>query len=347
MITTSNARLGRTRRILLVTWGAGGTSAHLFTELNHTLSVQHQCRNLIVGLDGRSLPQRALAAVAGNLRHMGDVLQADVVITHVPALLSLPMLVLARMSFKKIVIFQWDVYPTTIAGRPYMTSLPRRIAHWFERLCLRLANVIVLPSEDFRPMAPVRDPVIFPLWPQAALPMEPIRSLPAPDGVFHIAFAGQVNELRGLRECVAHLRTRSRKRIVLHVFSANPVDIPPQEEGVLHIEQHGHLPRAVLQARLRDMHFGLISLNPQLDQPGFPSKTFDYLAAGLPVLYFGRPLPGFTGPLASCGAGIDITPMAEIDPATIYRDLITGLEAGRDNWLAYTRLDPERLAPLL
>ena len=98
---------------------------------------------------------------------------------------------------------------------------------------------------------------------------------------------------------------------------------------------------------LRHMHFGLISLNPKLDQPGFPSKTFDYMAAGLPVLYFGRPLPSFTQAMERCGVGLDITTMTEINMYQLYQQMISGLEPGRDAWTAHTRLDEKRLTPLL
>jgi len=336
------------RRLLFITLGAStGTSAHLFSELSNFLSEDHECRGISINLPGASLLKRSLAILASNLRHIRDVVWAQVVIVHVPSALSLPLLIAARVLGRKLVIFQWDIYPTTLAGRQYVTSLPRRFAHQMERICLKLADVTVLPSEDFRAAAQARDPVIFPLWPQSTLLLQPVRAVPAADQVFHIAFAGQINELRGLRECVAHLRERSRDRLVLHIFSSDPVGNMPQDDGMLHIEQYGRLPREELQARLRQMHFGLVSLNPRLDQPGFPSKTFDYLVAGLPVLYFGKPLPAFTGDLEKFGVGVDITASDHIEFGTLYRNMIERLEEGRRDYLAHTRLDRERLKPLL
>lgn len=344
----SSAPPSEVKRILLVTCGAPtGTSANLFVELARTLAEHHICRKITINPSGSSLLRKAIGFLAANLHSLAGIVRTDVVITHVFASFTLPMLILSRALGKKVIIFQWDIYPTTIAGQPYMTSRLRRMAHRLEHLALRLATVIVVPSEDFRNMAAVRDPVIFPLWPQSALRHEPVHPQPMPDGICHIAFAGQINELRGLHEFITHLQNIVQNQVVLHVFSVDELGFTHPSEGNVRITHHGHVPRHELRAMLRKMHFGLISLNPKLDQPGFPSKVFDYMAAGLPVLYFGRPLPAFTQAIEMCGVGLDITSMTEIGLLQLYQKMIFGLEAGRDAWIAHTILDQKRLATLL
>lgn len=339
---------GQTRRVLIITLGASmGTSANLFTELGRVVAQRHECRDISISLTGKSLPARAASILWSNVKHLRDVVWAQVVIGHVPAVLSLPLLIVARMTGRKLVIFQWDVYPVTIAGQTHVTGMVRRVMQQLERLCLRLADVIVLPSEDFRAASPAAEPVILPLWPQSALHLEPVRAAPAPDGVIHVAFAGQINEVRGLKECAAHLRDRSQGRVVLHLFSSDPFDGPQGDAGVLRIEHHGRLSRTDLQARLTQMHFGLVSLHPRLDQPGFPSKTYDYLAAGLPVLYFGRPLPDFVRTLEICGIGVDVTQFDRLDLASLHARMIGGLDAGRRDYLDRNALTIDRIAPLL
>ena len=348
MSKARNSFDSQTRRILVITLGASmGTSANLFAELGRVIAQRHDCRSISISLTGGTLITRAAAILWSNLRHLRDVLWAQVVIGHVPAALSLPLLILARLFSKKLVIFQWDVYPVTIAGQAYVTGGVRRTLQQLERLCLRLADVIVLPSEDFLAAAAARNPVIFPLWPQSDLRLEPVRAVPAPDGVFHIAFAGQINELRGLRECATHLRQAVQGRFVLHLFSSDPFPDLPQDAGPVDIQHHGQVSRAELQARLSQMHFGLVSLHPRLDQPGFPSKTYDYLAAGLPVLYFGRPLPGFLRGLQECGVGVDITRSDRIDLCALYADMIARLPEGRRDYLDRNGLTIDRLTPLL
>lgn len=348
MKTEPASKFVQKKRVLVITLGAPtGTSAYLFAELSRVLSQDHDCRNVSISLSGATLLGRGLSMLKTNFYNLANVIWAQVVIVHVFSVSSIFLLAMARLIGRKIIIFQWDIYPTTIAGRPFMTSMARRFAHLIEAKTLRLATVIVLPSEDFRSMSSARNPVIFPLWPQSELPQDPVRVVPAPDDVTHIAFAGQINELRGLRECIAHLRERSQGKIVLHIFSSDTFADELQQNDVLRLEHHGYVSRSELHDWLARMHFGLISLNPRLDQPGFPSKTFDYLAAGLPILYFGRPLPAFTGLLEGFGVGKDLTALERIEPQLLYHALIANLESGRQAWHRHTRLESARLAPLL
>jgi hypothetical protein len=86
------------------------------------------------------------------------------------------------------------------------------------------------------------------------------------------------------------------------------------------------------------MHFGLVSLNPLMDQPGFPSKTFDYLASGLPVLYFGRALPAYTSAIEKFGIGVDITHAKHIDLKSMHEEIHSHFEIGRRTYIAHVEL---------
>jgi hypothetical protein len=104
------------------------------------------------------------------------------------------------------------------------------------------------------------------------------------------------------------------------------------------VTHHGHLSRVDLQAALRRMHFGMISISPLLYQPGFPSKTFDYLAAGLPILYLGRPLPYFTKPLSDAGLCIALDGADGIDLVAGYARLSKDFDRKREDFLAQAAL---------
>lgn len=131
----------RTLRILVMTLGPEtGTSARQFRELSALLSENHTCRSKSISLSGRSMAGKALSILGTNLRHLRDVVWSDTVIVHVPAALSFPLLLMARLLGRRIVIFQWDVYPVTLSGQLYATNPMRRIAHAAAHLCLRLAQ---------------------------------------------------------------------------------------------------------------------------------------------------------------------------------------------------------------
>jgi hypothetical protein len=336
------------RRVLVVTLGSQGTSSNLFKEIGRVIGNRADCKEITIQLAGTTFLQRVGSMLMSNIRHIGAVMWAQVVIVHVFALSSVALMMTARLLGRRLVIFQWDIYPTTLAGRPYMTSFTRRFLNRLENWCVQLAHVIVLPSEDFLPWQQSHKTVVFPLWPQTNLRLAPVTRKETPNEVYHIAFAGQINELRGLRECVLHLCEHLvTGQIVLHLFSSDPFDPGQYDSSKLSIQRHEHLPREDLQTHLQKMHFGLVSLNPALDQPGFPSKTFDYLAVGLPILYFGRPLPGYTDSLEEHKVGLDITSFEEIYMSRVYEFLISDFESGRATYLEYARLNFEKISKLL
>lgn len=345
---TDEGNTGKQRVLIVALGNANGTSSHLFVELEGVISQSgFPCRRIAVGGPGASLFQRMLHVLQSNFKHIPDVIWSQVLIVHVPVAWSLPLLLLARVLGKKLVVFQWDIYPTTLGGQPFSANRLRLLMDRIERRIVKHADVTVLPSEDFRAESTAARVVVFPLWPQRALTFLPIAPVPIEDGVIHIAFAGQINELRGLDQCAAHLRAVAREKFVLHLFSSDAFQAPSGSGNLLRVEQHGHLPRTELQQMLRTMHFGLISLNPRMDQPGFPSKTFDYLSAGLPILYFGRSLPAFTGQLERFGVGIDLTTDHQINLETVYARLISQLEAGRLAHFEFCSLNPQRIAAIL
>ena len=316
----------------------------MFSSLGEFLSGRYECRRLLISSGGRREGYNVSALLWDNIRNLKHVLWADTVVVHVASAPAVLLLSAGRLFGKRVVLFQWDIYPTTIAGVRYKDKPVHRILYRAERVCLALASLTVLPSDDFLAYAKGKKTVVLPLWPQSSPRLSPVQPKPLKGGTLDIAFAGQVNPLRGLAECVAHLAVINPHPINLHVFSSDrlPVDfaVPPS----IQIQQHGSLPREELQLRLTEMHFGLVSLHPLMDQPGFPSKTFDYVTAGLPVLYFGRPLPAYSSLLEEFGIGIDITNRMKLDLSIAYQKISSGFEAGRTKYIAYTNLDWEKIA---
>jgi hypothetical protein len=328
------------KKILLITLGRKGDTSHnMFVALGDFLLKKYECRRTLISLSRGSAGRNILALLGYSIGGLKDVLWADTVVVHVAAAPSILLVAAARVLMRKVVIFQWDVYPTTIGGVRHKDRLPHRILYKAEGVCLALANLIVIPSEDFRDYVDGRKLAVMPLWPQSGLRLDPIIPKPIEDNTIRIAFAGQVNELRGLAECVAHLESSSSDPIVLNIFSASalPRDFFDTLSSV-RVQHHGMLPREELQQRLAGMHFGLVSLNPLMDQPGFPSKTFDYLASGLPILYFGRPLPAYTSIIEKFSIGVDITHKKNLDLKSMHNDIHSRFEIGRRNYISYTEL---------
>jgi hypothetical protein len=100
--------------------------------------------------------------------------------------------------------------------------------------------------------------------------------------------------------------------------------------------------RMEVQKHLRGMHLGLISLHHGLDQPGYPSKVFDYVAANLPIIYFGRHLPAFCETLTTTGIG-EVLNSENADLEAIYFKLISKWEHSRKAFLSCTDLNINRI----
>lgn len=335
------------KSIVIFFVGSVGTNVNLFEELGRVLSERHDVRLVCIELPQGSIFRKISSILTNNLGHLGDILWADVAIFHVSLIFSAPSFLFSRALRKDTLVFQWDVYPTTLSGKLYKGSLVRRIINRVEVFLIGLTSVAIIPSEDFRDFTNAKRVHVLPLWPQSVLELQPIIALPPSDNIFNIAFAGQVNELRGLEEFLDHIRNHCSNAVALHLFSKDHFEVDLENNSNLEIVHHGLVTRGELQRHLTRMQFGLISLSPDLDQPGFPSKTFDYLAAGLPVLYYGRPLPGFTSIMEGSGVGTDITNMESVDLEKIHEGLAFNFDKSQNQWLDQARLDHERLTHIL
>ena len=337
------------RVLVLISEPPGRTSANLFDELVRAISPHCDVRVIQVQAEWQSRIRRGLALIMTNIRAMWAVFWAQTIMLHVFAAGRAPTIVLARLLRRKVVIFQWDVYPMTLAGMSVEISQSRRIANVVEHWLLKHASVLIIPSEDFRPFVESKKVGgVIPLWPQQSLLSLEHIALATEGGPVRIGFAGRIDETRGIEACLQVLERAAVQPVEVHLYSGWPMpgmrDIDLKNVQVVH---HGQLDRMALQADLRRMHFGLISLSPMLDQPGYPSKTFDYLAAGLPVLYFGRALPAFTAPLTEAGLGLIISDEEPINLGHAYTALSADFDAKRDAYLARCTLRWSALAEIL
>jgi glycosyltransferase involved in cell wall biosynthesis len=329
---------------------ANRSCAHLFSELARFIAERRLCRTAMIDLTSRSFLQKIWTAIRFNVEKAPLVYSSEVIVLHTTILTLLPLVVLAKILRKKIVLFQWDVYPASIAGVEYKASFFRSVFFFLDKHSLRFADEIIVPSEDFRSFIQARDIKVMPLWPEASLALKDFSPVSVDGENIQICFAGQINPLRGLDKFLLHLQQiASPERIVIHVYSddrlpENLIDLCNERISITH---HGILSRADLQKTLRKMHFGLISLHPQMDTPGYPSKTFDYVAAGVPLLYFGRKLPDYTRMLEGCGIGVDITELTNLDLSELYLKLAVKLKQGRLQFIAQTQLDWARFDKIL
>lgn len=300
-----------TRRIVLMsTADANSNEGRIVRNLHDVLQ-----QTLTVELVMTPVRKAARSgAIAGVFRQIGHALRSNTVVIHSPFMLSAPGAVTARLLRKPVIAFVWDSYPVRIGGQPYTRRLMRRMLNRVEDLVLRIVTRKVIPNSDFYLDPRYHDARTIPFWHGVAHdPAASDRKKPPDDRPRKIAFAGQINATRGLAEALAHLDKILQRPAEVHLFSRDEArDICATPYARLTVHHHGFLPHADMLQRLGEMDFGLVSLHPQFEGPGFPSKTLDYLSLCLPVLYFGRPLPAYAALLQHSGAGMVVTGMTSL-----------------------------------
>ncbi len=268
---------------------------------------------------------RFLSTLRSNFSAMKMIFRSRQIVTHSPVAVHFLGLLFAKITGKRIALVIWDEYPVTIGGSRFDRRLIRKLSDWLENMALSLSTIQIVPSKDFLRTNNFKRAIFVPFWPSPDIETQVTRShrddpLPAEvqKSTIDIAFCGQINAIRALDKFCEHLDGNCVDDVNLHIFSYCSFQFQSEKITVI---QHGYLEHGALMQALATMDFGVVSLAPQFDQSAFPSKTFDYLIAGLPVIYFGKDLPHYTDILSASGAGINITNIGHFNLRKIRSEL--------------------------
>lgn len=243
---------------------------------------------------------------------LAGIWRSDLLIVHSPLIFSFGAILVAKILCRPIVAFVWDLYPVMIYGRRYDKRIRRRIADAIERFAIWASDHLIVQSEDFTSSPSLARAKVIPFWyvPQKQQLMIPVAM--DQRSRLQFAFAGQINETRGLSETITSLDNSLTRRAILNIYSSSRFN-PPENLKHLEVRHCGYLPKKRLAAALCQNDIGLVSLHPGFDGPAFPSKSIDYLAAGLPIAYFGPPLPCFSALLEASHCGTTVNPGTRMD----------------------------------
>lgn len=267
--------------------------------------------------------------------------RSDALAIHSPLVFSISAILWAKLLRRPITAFVWDLYPVKINGRRYSKRMRRLIADFFESLALRFSDDVIVQSSDFLSSPILANAVVIPFWYE---PTEPVADAIETTDVsrpLRFAFAGQINQTRGLCETVVSLDKMLNRRAVLHIYSRDPF-VPPTGLRNLTVSHCGHLSKEQLAQSLAEDDIGLVSLHPGFEGPAFPSKSMDYLAAGLSIAYFGPPLAHYARLLEQTGCGISAGTNASPDFDRL-RDLKGNFRDHAKSFFDQVRADPIRL----
>lgn len=113
--------------------------------------------------------------------------------------------------------------------------------------------------------------------------VENIHPLPFPPGDIKLEYAGNIGRVQGLEKLVAGLPAG----IELHFYGTGAMEETLKKCNIPNVFFHGAYFRSQQQEVLGAAHVSIVTLSDGMYGLGVPSKTYNIMAAGRPIVYFG------------------------------------------------------------
>jgi glycosyltransferase involved in cell wall biosynthesis len=218
--------------------------------------------------------------------------KADVYHFHDPELL--PVGILLKLTTRACVVYDvHENYPWQIGAREWLPRPLRGITSWgirlLEGVAATLINGVVAATEHIAvrfPIAKTRVVKNYPLLAMIALSPEDQRTY---EGNYTLIYTGGLTDYRGIYQIVqalAYVKTPQARLTLLgrntHPNTAKAVREMP---GFERVDDHGHVSHETVFRYLNSAAVGLVCNQPQYDYDlAQPTKLFEYMCAGLPVI---------------------------------------------------------------
>lgn len=113
--------------------------------------------------------------------------------------------------------------------------------------------------------------------------VEKIHPLPFPDGPIKLEYAGNIGRVQGLDKLVDELP----EDVGLHFYGTGAMEKSLKDRGKSNVYFHGPYFRSQQEEILGAAHVSVVTLSDGMYGLGVPSKTYNIMAAGRPIIYFG------------------------------------------------------------
>ncbi len=255
----------------------------------------------------------------------GLTVRAEIYHFHDPELIGMG--VLLKMLGKKVVYDVHEDLPKTILGKEYLPRWTRRLVsvfvNGFEKAAARTFDAIIPATDDIAAKFSSCHRVVtvknFPTLSNST-PIDFIRC----SDRFRCIYVGVLSEARGVSKIVEALGyledLKDAELILCGDFSPAPYEAEAQQlRGFERTDCLGYVEHCKAQALLKEVDVGLVCIQP-MDQylTALPTKLFEYMAAGLPVVASNFPLWREIVEGNSCGLCVDPTDPRGIASAIRY-----------------------------
>ena len=245
-------------------------------------------------------------------------MKPQIVHFHDPELIPLGF-VLKGCGFKVIYDAHEDV-PRDVLTKFWLPTIMRHpiscfmsLIEWLSGLCF---TAIVPAEPDIAARFPVRKTVLvqnFPILDELVRPGTHVYKQRPP----HFAYIGAIGQARGIREMVEAMKYSSSKDVRLQLAGKfQPVSLRAEMEaqaGWQRVEYTGWANRGRVSEILNSVRAGLVVLHPTPDYlNAYPTKIFEYMSVGLPVVASNFPVWRSIVDKAGCGLLVD-----PLDPSAI------------------------------
>ena len=245
--------------------------------------------------------------------------QAAIYHFHDPELL--PLALLLKMQGKRVIYDAHEDVPRDIMLKTYIPKLPRWLLAQFARVAekgsaMLLDGVVVASDHMIRGFRAARRVISVRNFPDLARFQAQQRRANSPE--FRIIYIGSLAAVRGVRklvEALPHVRPDLNVRLSLYGELDPPGFFEELQKlpGWQYVDFGGSLDHNDVPQALASAHVGMACLQPtETYISAIPTKLYEYLAAGLPLIASNFPLYRAIVEKHRCGLCVDPT-----DPVAI------------------------------
>jgi len=296
-----------------------------------SLIAQHDKNEVVNGVKIVALPKakNRFRRVLGTWRvfKLAFKQKADVYHFHDPELIPAGLL-LKFLTKGKVIYDVHEYYGELMLLKYYLPRYTRKIVAQLVKLVERFASIffdsVIAATDDLLKNFPQCEVTVavynFPILAQ----FDTMKRNTDSDNNFNVIYVGGLTEERGISEIVQAMEYVNASKDVKLVLYGKFVPEPYENEvrrlrGFERVEYRGWVEPDVLWLRMASADIGIVCLRPVGQHTkGLPTKLFEYMAAGLPVIASNFPLWQEIVEGNNCGLTVDPLNPQEIARAVVY-----------------------------